>query len=754
MSAPATPLAKPAPAASAPAAPAPVTPAATARSDAPAVKAPAAPVVSNALPARAPFSPPAAPNPPPVQPKPAEPRPSVSDILRMIDALPSIGAVPASVPRRPSAPEPPDARERAGEMIARPNAVPDAAPIAPPAPLPPAAPASAPPVAPVATPAAASAARDRTEPSSSSLLDVPEIDAVSPPFELTAFTGSTIAAEEAADEEQPTADDYVDLLPRLEFGPEDSRTVLDLPVLAVIESVKGEEAEPPRGTVDSVVPLAPPLEPPPPVSASAPAPPLAAPTADAKPPAPEIPPTPPQPAAPPRAIAPVQPPVESIVAAIAPAIASPPPAATLPPPPQPAPIASPAPRAHTDAGEDAPAASPRTAARPIEFTDVHVPAESAVPPSVSGLSLERLTNLDDLLRLAASCGASTLYLAPHLRPSVRVGGEVWVLEDIPVLEPAGLDALLFALKLAHNADAAAFAGGEWTFDLPGAGRIRCMAVSDQRGPGAVFRIVPSRTVAADQLGLSLEIQALTVERDGLILVSGPRSSGKNAVIGGLLDLINRTRQAYVVTVQREVNATWEGERAFISQREARGGLDDILAVARAALRENPDVLVLQEVRSAALMSLALDAAASGQLVIAGYTARTAPAAISGLLSLCPFEQRRNVQLALSQCLRGVIAQTLVPRPNGGRAAARELMLNTPPIAAALAEGKAWQLTLAMEAGRNHGMVTMTEALLELVQHGIVSAEDAYRQAPEQMAFVDALKRLGVDTSFTDSVPDR
>jgi len=320
---------------------------------------------------------------------------------------------------------------------------------------------------------------------------------------------------------------------------------------------------------------------------------------------------------------------------------------------------------------------------------------------------------------------------------------------MPILEPLERDSLLFALKLAHNADAAAFAGGEWTFDLAGAGRIRCMTVTDQRGPGAVFRIVPARTAAADQLGLSLETQALTLERDGLILVVGPRSSGKNVVIGGLLDLINRARQAYIVTVQREVNATWEAERAFISQREARGGLDDMLTVARAALRENPDVLVLQEVRSAALMSLALDAAASGQLVIAGYTARTAPAAIAGLINQAPFEQRRHVQLALSQHLRGVIAQTLVARPNGGRAAARELMLNTPPIAAALAEGKTWQLALAMQARSNHGMVTMNEALVDLVQHGLVAAEDAYRQAPEPTAFADALKRLGIDTPFTD-----
>jgi twitching motility protein PilT len=396
-----------------------------------------------------------------------------------------------------------------------------------------------------------------------------------------------------------------------------------------------------------------------------------------------------------------------------------------------------------------PVSPARTATTSREPPELRTPPDSAPPPAVSGLSLERLTNLDDLLRLAASCGASTLYVAPNARPSVRVGGELWVLEDIPILDAAELEALLFALQLAHNADPSAYAGGEWTFELPGAGRIRCMTFSDQRGAGSVFRIVPAWTGVADQLALSLEIQALTLEKDGLILVSGPRSSGKSAVIGSLLDLINRTRQAYIVTVQREVNATWEGERAFISQREARGGLDDMLAVGRAALRENPDVLVLQEVRSAALMSLSLDAAASGQLVFAGYTARTAPAGVAGILSLYPVEQRRHVQVSLAQSLRGIVAQTLVPRAGGGRAAARELLLNTPPIAAALSEGKTWQLPVAIEAGRNHGMVTMNEALLDLVQRGIVAAEDAYRQAPEQMVFLDALKRNGIDTSFVD-----
>jgi twitching motility protein PilT len=360
--------------------------------------------------------------------------------------------------------------------------------------------------------------------------------------------------------------------------------------------------------------------------------------------------------------------------------------------------------------------------------------------------IEPLITLDELLRLAAASGASTLYVSPNAQPTVRIDGEVLVLEDqLPMPGERELEGMLFSLKLAYQADVRPFPGAEWTFELPDVGRIRCMTFSDQHGAGGVFRI-PLRTAPAEEVALSIETQALATEKEGLVLISGERSSGKHAIVGSLVDLVNRTRQVYVVAVQREVNVPWEGDRAFISQREARGGLDDMLAVARAALRENPDVLVLQEVRSAPLMTLALDAAASGQLVIAGYTARSATAAIEAILNMYPFEQRRTVQLALAQHLRGVVVQALVPRSSGGRIPARELLLNTPPVATALAEGKIWQLPLAIEAG-NNGMVSMQAALLELIHQGEVTAEEAYRQAPDPIAFLEFLNRQGMDTSF-------
>jgi twitching motility protein PilT len=204
----------------------------------------------------------------------------------------------------------------------------------------------------------------------------------------------------------------------------------------------------------------------------------------------------------------------------------------------------------------------------------------------------------------------------------------------------------------------------------------------------------------------------------------------------------------VIAVQRGVGRPIAQDAGTISQREVRDGLDDMLAVARAALRENPDVLVLQEARTAALMSLALDAAASGQLVIAGFTAPTAIDALERAVALYPSQDARSVQLRLAQHLRGLIGQVMVPKVRDGRTAAQEVLLMTPSVAAILSEGRAWQLRSALEASATQGMVPLNEVLVDLVRAGEVRPEDAYRHAPDQAALLERFKSHGIDTSFT------
>ena len=361
---------------------------------------------------------------------------------------------------------------------------------------------------------------------------------------------------------------------------------------------------------------------------------------------------------------------------------------------------------------------------------------------------DTLSGLERLLRTAASRGASTLYLSSDARPSVRVDGELQSLDGEPVHTSSDVISLLLTLMPDRSHEALRTgATTEWICDIEDIGRIRCMSFSDHRGPGGVFRLMPVRTVSVDQLSLSREVQSLAIEPEGLVLVSGLRSSGKRTLISSLVDLINRTRRDHVITIEREVNIVHERGSSFVSQREVRGGDDEVLAAARAALREDPDVLVLERIRTGLLMNVALEAAASGHLVISGFSAHNATETIDRIIDLYAPEYARQVQLALADNLRGVVAQVLLPKASGGgRVAAREVLLNTPAVAGVIAEGKTSQLPMAIEGGRRLGMVPLNDALVGYVQSGTVEVLEAYRHASDRPAFLALLKRQGVDTS--------
>jgi len=357
-------------------------------------------------------------------------------------------------------------------------------------------------------------------------------------------------------------------------------------------------------------------------------------------------------------------------------------------------------------------------------------------------------DFEQLLRAAAARGAATVYLRAGVELSMRAHGELQVLEGAPVLSADEIETLLLSLKLAHDHHPRRLlTSDEWTFELENVGRIRCAVFVDHRGAGAMFEIVPFRAAATDQIGLSLDVRQLASEREGLVIVTGARGAGKLLLMHQIALLTTRGRQAYVITVQRGMGVRTAHDETSISQREVRDGLDDMLAVARAALRENPDVLVLQHVRSAPLMNLALDAAASGHLVIAGITAPSALGAIDRIVELYSPEHARDVQLQLAQHVRAVVAQVMVPRIRGGSIAAQEVMLMTSPIAAVLADGRAWQLRSALEAGPTRGMVPLGDGLLALVRAGEVRPEEAYRNAPDQAALLERFERHGIDTSF-------
>jgi twitching motility protein PilT len=353
------------------------------------------------------------------------------------------------------------------------------------------------------------------------------------------------------------------------------------------------------------------------------------------------------------------------------------------------------------------------------------------------------------LRAAAARGASTVYVVAQSKPMIRIDGEIGPLESEPTLTAADVDRLVMELAPPRRRDALLNGPVEWLCDVPEIGRVRCMTFRDHRGPGVLFRMFPPRAISADQLGLTPEVQALCQQSDGLVLVAGARASGKSTLLNAFVDLINRTRSDHVITIESQIGFVHESRRSFISQRESRGDSELAATYARAALREDPDVMMIEDLKSAELVSAALEAAESGRLVIASVPAASTIGAIERLIELFPADRRARARASLATALRGVIAQVLLRRVTGGRAAAREILLNTPAVSQLVLEGKMFQLPVALDSGRRHGMVPLTDSLAAHVREGTVQVAEAYRKALDRAALVAVLKRDGIDTSFVE-----
>ena len=406
------------------------------------------------------------------------------------------------------------------------------------------------------------------------------------------------------------------------------------------------------------------------------------------------------------------------------------------------------------AGDVAPfVAESRETARPlvaaVQQSAVVLPIDRGTPRSDAGWHTGEVSaaSLEKLVRLALGRGATALILSSNARPAVRIDGEIQTLDGLPTLSAGEIEATLLAALPERHASALRMGQpSEWVWDLTEVGRVRCSLFTDHVGPGAVCRVFNLRPMTGEALGLSPEIQALSAESEGLIIVSGPRGAGKSSVVAALVDLINRSRRDYVIAFEREINLVHARQAAFVSQRELRGSADDVASAARSALREDPDVMVFDELSSAALMDVALDAAQAGRLVIAGVRAPHVSATLDRLVDMQPSERRRHVLSSLAQNLRAVVAQVLVKKSMGGRVAAREVLFHSPLVTTVLAEGKMAQLPMAIEGGRRQGMVLLNDALAGFVQSGTVDVREAHRHAYDRVGLLDVLRRQGVDTS--------
>jgi twitching motility protein PilT len=409
-----------------------------------------------------------------------------------------------------------------------------------------------------------------------------------------------------------------------------------------------------------------------------------------------------------------------------------------------------------EASAQAEAASGREGG-PVKPAYAHAP--SVVIPMTRTVRIEvpsrlmpqsRTSTVERLLRIAAARGASSLFLTSESRPYIRVEGDIRLLDGEAMLSKAEVEAAVMEIVPEEVQESVGRGEAtEWIAEVPELGRIRCTSSRDHRGPGVVFTMIATRAATAEQLGLPREIQALATEAEGLVLVAGSRGSGKSTLMSALVDLVNRQRSEYVITLERQIRLVHDNRAALVSQREIRGDADDALAAARAALRENPDVLVVDDLSSAQMVPILVEAAAEGLLVFVSITAPSTADAVERLIDLASPDMRTSVQAAMAETFRGAVSQVMLKKTGGGRVVAREIMLATSAVTRLIGDGQFGQLPLALESGRRHGMMPMTDVLVGLVQTGVVDVREAFRKTHDRDRLLAGLKREGVDTSVVE-----
>jgi twitching motility protein PilT len=360
--------------------------------------------------------------------------------------------------------------------------------------------------------------------------------------------------------------------------------------------------------------------------------------------------------------------------------------------------------------------------------------------------------LDALLRAMVEKGASDLHLRCGEPPILRLHGEMHRLDE-PHLEPLWLDAMLRSIMPERNRREYADTNDtDYAYELEGLARFRANALKDRRGPAAVFRQIPATVVTVEQMGISTEVQKLCQLNKGLVLVTGPTGSGKSTTLCSLIDLVNRSRSDHVITIEDPIEFVHPNKRCIITQRQVGVHTGSFKSALRAALREDPDIILVGELRDLETVSIAIETAETGHLVFGTLHTTTAAGTIDRIIDQFPADRQAQIRVMLAESLKGVISQTLCKKIGGGRVAAREVLLSITAVTNLIREGKTFQIPTVMQTSKRLGMVTLNDALLELVDGGLIEPAEGYAKAVDKTMFLGALKARGLNTGFAEVEP--
>jgi twitching motility protein PilT len=350
-----------------------------------------------------------------------------------------------------------------------------------------------------------------------------------------------------------------------------------------------------------------------------------------------------------------------------------------------------------------------------------------------------------LLSLLLEKQGSDLHCTTHEPPLVRVHGDMMELEGFGPLDPVSLLDMMESLATPatwqrfeehHDADFA------YTYEAGGC-RLRVNYFQDRVGPGMVCRVIPNQLPDPDRLGLPDPVRRLATLSKGLVLVTGPTGSGKSTTLAAIVDLANQKRRDHILTIEDPIEFVHPRKGCLVNQREVGTHTDSFKSGLRAALREDPDVVLVGEMRDLETIAIALETAATGHLVFGTLHTSSAIGTIDRIVDQFPSDRQQQIRVMLADSLKCVVSQVLLKRVGGGRLAALETLFISPAIANLIREGKNFQIPSAMQTGRSYGQRLMNDTLVELIQARRVEPMEAYLKCPDKETFIAACKRNGI-----------
>jgi twitching motility protein PilT len=353
--------------------------------------------------------------------------------------------------------------------------------------------------------------------------------------------------------------------------------------------------------------------------------------------------------------------------------------------------------------------------------------------------------IDNLFKMMTEKKASDLHMTSEHIPMIRESGDMIQLQGVPKLSRDQMMQILMEICPERNKQQFEETWDtDFAYALEGCGRFRSNYFMDRNGIGAVFRRIPDKILSAEQLGLPPAILKLCEFKKGLVLVTGPTGSGKSTTLAAMMDYINSTRKEHIITIEDPVEFVHPAKMCLVNQREVHQNTKSFAAALRAALREDPDIVLVGEMRDLETTRIAIETAETGHLVFGTLHTSTASSTVDRIINQFPSNEQEQIRLMLAGSLRGVVAQNLMKKKGGGRVAAQEILFVTPGVAANIREGKTYQIPSAMQTGARYGMCLLNDALERLVKSDIVEPIEAYDRSIDKEEMAKKLKALGFD----------